>query len=167
MSADTGTVDTAARTETAERVLQAARTAVGSSADVDVTVEHEHLALTRFANSHIHQNVASDTDTVTLRIHAEGRTAVNATTVTDDAGLAGLVERTVAAVRLSPADPGWAGLSGRAPLPVPTAEPDLATGSRGSGGAGRAGEGVRRRGRRAHLGRVLPEPAGRDGVCEL
>ena len=129
MSTDTDTADTAARTETAERVLQAARTAVGSSADVDVTVEHEHLALTRFANSYIHQNVASDTDTVTLRIHAEGRTAINATTVTDDAGLAGLVERTVAAVRLSPADPGWAGLSDPAGLPIPTAAPDLATGT--------------------------------------
>ncbi|MBS2538275.1 TldD/PmbA family protein [Catenulispora sp. NF23] len=123
--------DTGARTETAERVLEAARTAVGGSADVDVTVEHEHLALTRFANSYIHQNVASDTDTVTLRIHADGRTAVNATTVTDDAGLAALVERTVAAVRLSPADPGWAGLSSRAPLPVASAEPDLATGGAG------------------------------------
>lgn len=129
MSTDADTVDTAARTETAERVLRAARTAVGSSADVDVTVEHEHLALTRFANSYIHQNVAGDTDTVTLRIHAEGRTAINATTVTDDAGLAALVERTVAAVRLSPADPGWAGLSDPATLPVPTAEPDLATGT--------------------------------------
>jgi len=129
MSTDTDTVDTAARTETAERVLQAARTAVGSSADVDVTVEHEHLALTRFANSSIHQNVASDTDTITLRIHAEGRTAINATTVTDDAGLAALIERTVAAVRLSPADPGWAGLSDPATLPVPTAVPDPATGT--------------------------------------
>lgn len=123
--------DTAARSETAERVLQAARTAAGGSADVDVTVEHEHLALTRFANSYIHQNVASDTDTVTLRIHADGRTAVNTTTVTDDAGLAALVERTVAAVRLSPADAGWAGLSGRAPLPIPSADPDLATGGAG------------------------------------
>lgn len=123
--------DTTVRTETAERVLEAARTAAGGSADVDVTVEHEHLALTRFANSYIHQNVASDTDTVTLRIHADGRTAVNATTVTDDAGLAALVERTVAAVRLSPADPGWAGLSGRAALPAASADPDLATGCAG------------------------------------
>ena len=123
--------DAAVRSETAERVLEAARAAVGSSADVDVTVEHEHEALTRFANSYIHQNVASDIDTVTLRIHAEGRTAVNTTTITDDAGLAALVERTVAAVRRSPADPGWAGLSGPAALPVPSAEPDLATGCAG------------------------------------
>ncbi|MEZ0111800.1 putative Zn-dependent protease [Catenulispora sp. EB89] len=123
--------DATARTETAERVLQAARTAAGGSADVDVTVEHEHVALTRFANSYIHQNVASDTDTVTLRIHADGRTALNSTTVTDDAGLAALVERTVAAVRLSPADPGWAGLSGPAGLPAPADDPDLATGGAG------------------------------------
>ncbi|GAA2045696.1 TldD/PmbA family protein [Catenulispora yoronensis] len=111
----------------AERVLQTAREAVGGSADVDVNVVHEHEALTRFANSYIHQNVASDTDTVTLRIHVDGRTAVNSTTVTDDAGLTALVERTAAAVRLSPADPGWAGLAGPAPLPE-AAAPDLATG---------------------------------------
>jgi predicted Zn-dependent protease len=123
--------DAVTRTATAERVLDAARAAVGNTADVDVTVEFEHLALTRFANSYIHQNVASDTETVTLRIHAEGRTAVNSSTVTDDAGLAALVERAVAAVRVSPADPGWAGLSGRASLPVPSADPDLAAGGAG------------------------------------
>jgi predicted Zn-dependent protease len=133
MSRDSGADgDAQARSATAERiaaqVLDAARLAAGGSADVDVNVAHEHLALTRFANSHIHQNVASDTDTVTLRIHADGRTAVNSTTVTDEAGLAALVERTIAAVRVSPADPGWAGLSGSAALPKLPADPDLATG---------------------------------------
>ncbi|NUP46206.1 MAG: TldD/PmbA family protein [Catenulispora sp.] len=112
----------------AEQVVEAARRAAGGSADVDVNVEHTHEALTRFANSYIHQNVASDTDTVTLRIHLDGRTAVNSTTVIDDAALAALVERTVAAVRLSPADPGWAGLSGPAKLPELPAAPDTATG---------------------------------------
>ncbi|NUR58058.1 MAG: TldD/PmbA family protein [Catenulispora sp.] len=111
----------------AEQVLQAARQAVGGSADVDVNVAHTHEALTRFANSYIHQNVASDTATVTLRIHRGGRTAVNTTTVTDDAALAALVERTAAAVRVSPKDPGWAGLSGPAALPH-SPSPDLATG---------------------------------------
>lgn len=125
--------DPVTRTAVAERVLDAACAAVGTSAstDIDVAVEHEHLALTRFANSFIHQNVASDTDTVTLRIHAEGRTAVTSTTVTDDAGLTALVERAAAMVRASPSDPGWAGLSGRAAPPAATAEPDLATGVAG------------------------------------
>ena len=113
-------------------MLQAARTAAGGSADVDVTVEHEHLALTRFANSYIHQNVASDTDTVTLRIHADGRTAVNTTTATDDAGLAALVERTVAAARLSPGGPGLGRtVRPRATPDAASADPDLATGGAG------------------------------------
>ncbi|GAA1974066.1 TldD/PmbA family protein [Catenulispora subtropica] len=112
----------------AEQVLEAARRAAGGSAEVDVNVAREHLALTRFANSYIHQNIAREADTVTLRIHVDGRTAVNSTTVTDDAGLAALVERTVAAARVSPADPGWAGLSGPAELPKLLAEPDPATG---------------------------------------
>jgi predicted Zn-dependent protease len=111
----------------AEQVLQAAREAVGGSADVDVNVERTHEALTRFANSYIHQNVACDTATVTLRIHADGRTAVNTTTATDPAALTALVERTAAAVRVSPRDPGWAGLSGPARLPEAPA-PDPATG---------------------------------------
>ena len=88
---------------------------------------HTHEALTRFANSYIHQNVASDTATVTLRIHTDGRTAVNSTTATDEAALAALVERTAAAVRVSPKDPGWAGLSGPAEPPHRPA-PDRATG---------------------------------------
>lgn len=56
----------------------------------DQAVEHA-LALTRFANSYIHQNVAGDTDTVTLRIHAEGRTAINATTAGEEPPLHAVV----------------------------------------------------------------------------
>jgi predicted Zn-dependent protease len=74
------------------------------------------LALTRFANSFIHQNVADATTTVRLRLHADGRTAVGSTTVTGGEGLRGLVERTLAAARLCPPDPAWPGLAPPAPL---------------------------------------------------
>ena len=51
--------------------------------------QHDAEALTRFANSAIHQNVADATTTVRLRLHLDGRTAGGSTTVTDADGLRG------------------------------------------------------------------------------
>ncbi|WP_213452655.1 TldD/PmbA family protein [Rhizomonospora bruguierae] len=101
--------------DVAAQVLELVRAAAGG-AEAEVSVDRSVLALTRFATSHIHQNVADDTTSVRLRLHLAGRTASGTTTVTDPAGLRGLVERTVAAARLSPADPGWPGLAPPAPV---------------------------------------------------
>ncbi len=90
------------------------------AAEAEVTVDTTDLALTRFANSFIHQNVAEATTTVRLRLHADGRTAAGTTTIVDTQGLHGLVERTVAAARLAPPDPQWPGLAPPAStLPLP------------------------------------------------
>lgn len=80
-------------------------------ADVEVSVDRNQLALTRFANSVIHQNVAEDATYVGIQLHHDGRTAATAATITGDDELAALVARAVAAVRVAPADPGWAGLA--------------------------------------------------------
>jgi predicted Zn-dependent protease len=90
--------------------------AAPSSAEVEVSVDRYAVALTRFANSFIHQNVADTTTSVRLRLHLDGRTATGATTVTSADGLRDLVERTLAASRLCPPDPGWPGLTAPAPL---------------------------------------------------
>jgi predicted Zn-dependent protease len=79
-----------------------------------VVVERHALALTRFANSYIHQNVADEVTTVRLRLHADGRTATTSSTVLD--GLEDLVRRTLESMRLAPADPMWPGLT--PPTPV-------------------------------------------------
>jgi predicted Zn-dependent protease len=92
-------------------------------ASAEVTVRAGQNALTRFANSFIHQNVGEDTATVSLKLSYDGRTA-NATTTYDpqasssdlDDALRSLVERTAAAARLRPADPDWPGLT----PPTPT-----------------------------------------------
>jgi predicted Zn-dependent protease len=84
--------------------------------EAEVMVSREELGLTRFANSHIHQNVADVAVTVRLRLHLNGRTAAGVTSRTDPDGLRQLVERTIAAARLSPPDPGWPGLSPPAAL---------------------------------------------------
>jgi len=86
-------------------------TAAAAGADVEIVVDRTRLALTRFANSVIHQNVADDTTSVRVRMHREGRTAAGSSTLTDPAGLAALVERTAEAVRVAPLDPGWPGLT--------------------------------------------------------
>jgi predicted Zn-dependent protease len=87
---------------------------LGSGVEAEVLVEYRELALTRFANSYIHQNVAEATTSVRLRIHADGRTATTTTTVVD--GLDDLVARTLDAMKTAPADPTWPGLT--PPTPV-------------------------------------------------
>ncbi|MCT2277122.1 metallopeptidase TldD-related protein [Micromonospora chalcea] len=89
----------------------------GPGAQAEVLVTRTDLALTRFANSFIHQNVSETGVSVHLRLHVDGRTATGSGSRVDADGLAALVERTRAAARLTPPDPAWPGLT--APTPVP------------------------------------------------
>jgi len=114
-----------AELELAARVLESARAAAGASAEIDVAVNGVVSSLTRFANSYIHQNVADSTTEVRLRIHREGRTTSASSTLVGADALRELVERTVAAAKASPPDPGWPGLIGPAPVP-PSHEVDQA-----------------------------------------
>ena len=70
-----------------------------------------HSALTRFANSRIHQNVTEDRASVTLTAALDGRVARAVTNRTTPEGLAALVERALAAAALRPADPEFAGFA--------------------------------------------------------
>jgi predicted Zn-dependent protease len=100
------------------------------TAEAEVLAELDTQALTRFANSMIHQNVAEATPRVSLRIHLDGRTGAGSTTLTGPDALAGLVERTIAATRLSPVDSTWPGLAGPAPVRTNgTADPAVAAAS--------------------------------------
>jgi predicted Zn-dependent protease len=100
----------------AGRVVELVRRLAGPDAAAEAGVYHAAEALTRFANSVIHQNVAEATTTVRLRLHLDGRTASGSTTVIDPDGLTALIERTIAACRLSPPDVAWAGLAPPQPL---------------------------------------------------
>src|SRR6476661_5983858 len=88
--------------------------AAAPGAEVEAAVDRNELALTRFANSVIHQNVAEDVTALRLRLHREGRTATGSATVVDEAGVPALVERVLDAVRVAPFDPGWPGLAPKA-----------------------------------------------------
>ncbi|MFC7548197.1 metallopeptidase TldD-related protein [Plantactinospora sp. GCM10030261] len=110
----------------AGRVVELARQHAGPDAEVEVLVTSTDLALTRFANSVIHQNVADATTRVRLRLHLSGRTAAGSTTVLGADGLRDLVDRTIAAARLCPPDHGWPGLTPPAAT-RPAADVDEAT----------------------------------------
>ncbi|MET8150539.1 TldD/PmbA family protein [Actinoplanes sp. NPDC049668] len=119
-----------AELDIAGRVVELVRRLAGAGAEAEVLADHSAEALTRFANSAIHQNVADATTTVRLRLHLDGRTASGSTTVTGADGLTSLVERTIAAARHSPPDAAWPGLAPPAPL-RPAAGFDEATAAAG------------------------------------
>ncbi|MGQ0833097.1 MAG: TldD/PmbA family protein [Microthrixaceae bacterium] len=97
--------------DTCERVLAL----VGSRAQALVTRGQGRSALTRFANSRIHQNMDGDEDQVRLRVVVDGGRAAQVTTTrVDEDGLTRLVEDAIAAARLLPADPHFPGLAGPA-----------------------------------------------------
>jgi len=84
---------------------------VGDRAEAEVTVSAGASALTRFANSFIHQNVGETYRTVSLRVAADGHVARGSSNRTDDESLTSLVGGTLEAAALSPADPDWPGLT--------------------------------------------------------
>lgn len=104
--------------DTAGRVVELVRRLAGPDARAEVVVTRADLALTRFANSFIHQNVAESGTGVRLRLHVDGRTAAGSGSRVDPDGLTGLVERTIAAARLCPPDPAWPGLTPPSPVPA-------------------------------------------------
>ncbi len=113
----------ASELQLAAKVVELVRELAGRAAEAEVNVRHRALALTRFANSAIHQNVAEATTGVRLRLHLDGRTATGSTTLTSVAGLRSLVERTLAAARVTPPDPAWAGLTPPAALHISAGHP--------------------------------------------
>ena len=108
-------------------VLDEVRRQAGTEAAATVRAESAALALTRFAGSAIHQNVADEQRTVHLQLTVDGGRTANASTSRSRAdALAELVTATLAAARLRPRDPGWPGLGEPAPL-LTSGNPDPAT----------------------------------------
>jgi len=87
----------------------------GADAEAVVRAEHGSLALTRFAGSAIHQNVADERVSVHLQLTVDGGRTATAST-TRASALTDLVSATLAAARLRPRDPSWPGLAGPAPV---------------------------------------------------
>ncbi|HEV8628047.1 MAG TPA: TldD/PmbA family protein [Acidimicrobiia bacterium] len=104
--------------DTPAQLCQQVLDLVGDRAEAQVTTQQGRPALTRFANSFIHQNVGEAGVSVGLKVALpDGRVATASTTRADRAGLAALVEGTLAAAALRPVDPDWPGLAPPAPVP--------------------------------------------------
>jgi predicted Zn-dependent protease len=90
-----------------------------ADAEVEVTVRRGQAALTRFATSFIHQNVASEVNHILLRVALDGR---NATTSVDgpadDEMLGRVIDGVIEAANVRPPDPDWPGLAPRASAPA-------------------------------------------------
>ena len=99
--------------ELTEQVLEL----VGDRAEAEVAASNGNLALTRFANSFIHQNVAEDGETVSLRVALDDRVASTQTTVTTPESLEAFVEAALDTAALQPVDEDWPGLAPPATVP--------------------------------------------------
>lgn len=121
MSAATPTAhDPDALLALAERLVADATRAGATEAEALVVAEAS--ALTRFANSEIHQNVAEENIRSSLRFVLGRRVGVAASGRTDDEGLAALVERAAAIARNAAELADWGGLPEPAAVaPVPSA----------------------------------------------
>ncbi|MEW5991591.1 MAG: TldD/PmbA family protein [Chloroflexota bacterium] len=89
-----------------------ARALAAGATEAEALVTSEDAALTRFANSEIHQNVAETNIGVNLRFCHGRRIAVAATGRTDEAGLQALVERAAATAETVEELEDWGGLPG-------------------------------------------------------
>ncbi len=77
-----------------------------STADeTEATVSSTSYALTRFANNTIHQNVAEENASLSVRLVSEGRMARASTNKFDEASIRQLCEDALALARLQPPDP--------------------------------------------------------------
>ena len=82
-----------------------------STADeTEVLIIHEILALTRFTHQSVHQNVAADTVTISVRAVVDKRCGVATTTSTDTQSLHDVVARAITIAGFSPRDDEWPGL---------------------------------------------------------
>jgi PmbA protein len=103
----------------AERALEHAQRE--GPTEVEALVMAEDAALTRFANSQIHQNVAEINVVVNLRFVAGKRVGVASSGRTDDEGLRRLAANAAAIARVVEELDDWGGLPERTPIEAVTA----------------------------------------------
>ena len=111
-------MDRAAREALAKTLLS-----YSSADETEVVITHDLAALTRFTHQSVHQNVASDTISLRVRVIIDKRCGVATTTATDTQSLHDVVARATAIAAFSPRDDEWPGLphGGTPELPVPQA----------------------------------------------
>ena len=106
--------------EDVRALAHAALAQVSGADEAEVLAFAQVSSLTRFANNRIHQNVATEDLTISVRAVVGRRVGVASTNRTDDAGLAAVCDAAVAAARTSPEDPDFPGLPAGGPVEHPT-----------------------------------------------
>jgi PmbA protein len=101
------------------------QTTSAGATEAETVVTASSTALTRFANNRVHQNVASEDLTVSVRAVVGMRVGVASTNRTSPTGLAACCAAAVEAARRAPEDPRFPGL----PAPLPAETPDRAVSS--------------------------------------
>ncbi|MGH7684786.1 MAG: metallopeptidase TldD-related protein, partial [Vulcanimicrobiaceae bacterium] len=85
-----------------ERLELAARAIAAGGADLEAVVTEEHLALTRFTNSAIHQNLDEAVSSIQIRAVVDGRAGSASTNAQSDAALKETASRAIAQARFAP-----------------------------------------------------------------
>ena len=145
-------LDPSAALALAETVLHQAEAEGATEAEVLVAVGDE--ALTRFANSEIHQNVAESDIRVSLRFVRGRRVGVASSGRTDHDALRGLAERAGRIAAVAEEAPELAGAAGRRASRAGRGRLRARHGRRLPGAAGGRRAGRDRRGRRGGSGRL-------------
>ena len=99
----------------AERVLKLAKAA--GAEEMEVEADGNRDALTRFANNAIHQNVAEETLSISVRAVCDGRTARATTNKADDESLDRVIASAVSLAQNEPKNPDLLPLLGRQRYP--------------------------------------------------
>lgn len=103
------------------REITSALLARSAADQTEVVIQAGDTALTRFANSTIHQNVAETDATVGIRAIIGTRIGVATTNNLEPAALAQALDNALAIARLQPENPAFKSLPGPQPLPVVSA----------------------------------------------
>ena len=83
---------------------------IPSDAECELKMMHSKSALTRFANSQIHQNVDEESADVFLTLHNDSKTVTMSTNLTALKNPKEFVSKAMDSLSKSPIDKGWAGL---------------------------------------------------------
>jgi len=86
---------------------------IPSSVECEIKMMHSKSALTRFANSHIHQNVDEESADIFLIIHKDGKTISRSKNITAIKNSKDFVKEALDSLEKSPKDTTWAGLTGK------------------------------------------------------
>jgi len=95
-----------------EDLLQDIEKNIPSGTECELKMMHSKSALTRFANSQIHQNVDEESADVFLTLHKDSKTITISANLTALKNPKDFVSRAMDSLNSSPIDKGWAGLPG-------------------------------------------------------